>query len=239
MPNRKYPNRGQVFRGQPWQHFGVDVVIAERRPVLLEPEATQPCRNVHARLPNAVNAALSPYFNLSLRANPRAATLLRDATESRRASSRAKLLLAKPARQLPVDEAQPQPSREGRHPTPHSPYGENRSERREPRELRAHLGNRERFSDFLDGASRAGQPGADGGFGRLLANRRANVKLGADDDRPVVSGTLRAARSRCGTNWPALFRALCHPSSHPPSHPAKTRASPDGERGCRVVLSLS
>jgi len=71
MPNRKYPNRGQVFRGQPWQHFGVDVVIAERRLILFKPETAEPCRNVHARLPEAVNAALSPYFNLSLRENTR------------------------------------------------------------------------------------------------------------------------------------------------------------------------
>jgi hypothetical protein len=34
MPYRKYPNRCQVFRGQPWQHLGVDVVIAERRRAL-------------------------------------------------------------------------------------------------------------------------------------------------------------------------------------------------------------
>ena len=34
---RKYPNRCQVFRGQAWQHFGVDVVIAERWRVLFKP----------------------------------------------------------------------------------------------------------------------------------------------------------------------------------------------------------
>ena len=71
MPNRKYPNRGQVFRGQPWKHFGVDVVIAERRLVLLKPETAEPCRNVHARLPDAVNAALLPYPKLSLYTNTR------------------------------------------------------------------------------------------------------------------------------------------------------------------------
>ena len=37
MTYRKYPNRCQVFGGQPWQHFGVDVVIAKRRRVLFKP----------------------------------------------------------------------------------------------------------------------------------------------------------------------------------------------------------
>jgi len=37
MPYRTYPKCGQVFRGQPWQHVGVDVVIAERRRVLFKP----------------------------------------------------------------------------------------------------------------------------------------------------------------------------------------------------------
>jgi hypothetical protein len=48
------------------QNLPVDVVGAERRLVLVEPETPEPGRDVHARLPDAVNAALSPYFNLSL-----------------------------------------------------------------------------------------------------------------------------------------------------------------------------
>jgi hypothetical protein len=37
MPYRKYANGCQVFGGQPWQHFGIDVVIAERLLVLADP----------------------------------------------------------------------------------------------------------------------------------------------------------------------------------------------------------
>ena len=37
MPYRKYPNRRQVFRGQAWQHFGVNVVVAKGRGVLFQP----------------------------------------------------------------------------------------------------------------------------------------------------------------------------------------------------------
>jgi hypothetical protein len=44
----------QVFGGQLRQDRRVNGVVAKRRLVLLEPEVVEPCRNVHARLPDAV-----------------------------------------------------------------------------------------------------------------------------------------------------------------------------------------
>ena len=84
-----------------------------------QPEAAEPCRNVHARLPEAFNAAMSPYFNSSPCANtrwgllrPRASIRLgtptypRDPQIDRLAG--AKLLATAPASCL-VDQPQPQP----------------------------------------------------------------------------------------------------------------------------------
>jgi len=71
MADRHHADLPEILGRQAGQYPFVDLVGAERRLVLLEPETAEPCRNVHARLPDAVNAALSPYFNLSLCANTR------------------------------------------------------------------------------------------------------------------------------------------------------------------------
>src|SRR6516164_6856527 len=64
MADRHHAHLPEILGRQAGQYPFVDLVGAERRLVLLEPESAEPCRNVHARLPDAVNAALSPYFNL-------------------------------------------------------------------------------------------------------------------------------------------------------------------------------
>src|SRR5690348_1959805 len=48
----------EVLGGKLGQYSGVDRVIAKRLFVLLQPEAVEPRRDVHARLPDAVTAAL-------------------------------------------------------------------------------------------------------------------------------------------------------------------------------------
>jgi hypothetical protein len=60
----------QVLGRQGRQHGAVDVVVAEHRLVLLQPETVEPCRNVHALLPRRghCRAGLS-YPELSVRAN--------------------------------------------------------------------------------------------------------------------------------------------------------------------------
>src|SRR6516165_10654402 len=71
MADRHHADLPEILGREAGQHAFVDLVCAERRLVLLEPETAEPCRNVHARLPEAVNAALAPYFKLSLRENTR------------------------------------------------------------------------------------------------------------------------------------------------------------------------
>ena len=41
----------EIFHGQLGKYLGVDTVVAKRRLVLLQPQAPQPRRNVHAALP--------------------------------------------------------------------------------------------------------------------------------------------------------------------------------------------
>src|SRR6516162_8796854 len=69
MADRHYADLPEIVGRQAGQHPFVNLVCAKRRLVLLEPETTEPCRNVHARLPEAFNAALLPYPKLSLRTN--------------------------------------------------------------------------------------------------------------------------------------------------------------------------
>src|SRR5215831_11369422 len=69
MADRHHADLPEILGRQAGQHPFVDLVCAERRLVLLEPETAEPCRNVHARLLDAFNAALLPYPKLSLRTN--------------------------------------------------------------------------------------------------------------------------------------------------------------------------
>jgi hypothetical protein len=46
----------QIVGGQAGQQARIDLICAERRLVLRKPETAEPCRNVHARLPDAANA---------------------------------------------------------------------------------------------------------------------------------------------------------------------------------------
>src|SRR6516165_3537989 len=69
MADRHHADLPEILGRQAGQYPFADLVGAERRLVLLEPETAEPCRNVHARLSDAVNSALAPYFNLSLLAN--------------------------------------------------------------------------------------------------------------------------------------------------------------------------
>jgi hypothetical protein len=55
-------NRGdlevlEILGRQARQYSGVDIVLAEYRPRLLQPETMEPCSNVHAHHPEAVTAA--------------------------------------------------------------------------------------------------------------------------------------------------------------------------------------
>src|SRR5215467_6730280 len=58
MPDEADAEILQVVCGQLWQHCGVDRVVAKRLFVLLQPEVPEPRRNVHARPPDAVTAAV-------------------------------------------------------------------------------------------------------------------------------------------------------------------------------------
>ena len=58
MADQHHADLPKILRREAGQHLFVDLVCAKRRLVLLEPETTEPCRNVHARLPDAVNAAV-------------------------------------------------------------------------------------------------------------------------------------------------------------------------------------
>jgi hypothetical protein len=40
----------EILDGQFGKYLGVDTIVAKRRLVLLQPQAPQPCRNVHAAL---------------------------------------------------------------------------------------------------------------------------------------------------------------------------------------------
>src|SRR6516165_4805220 len=71
MANRHHADFPEILGREAGQHPFVDLVCAERRLVLLKPETAEPCRNIHARLPDAVNAALSVYFKLSPCTNTR------------------------------------------------------------------------------------------------------------------------------------------------------------------------
>ena len=70
MADRHHADLPEILGRQAGQHPFVDLVGAERRLVLLEPETAEPCRNVHARLPDAVTAFL-PYPKLSPCTNTR------------------------------------------------------------------------------------------------------------------------------------------------------------------------
>src|SRR6516164_4768213 len=52
MAYRHHADLPEILGRQAGQHPFVDLVGAERRLVLLEPETAEPCRNVHARLPD-------------------------------------------------------------------------------------------------------------------------------------------------------------------------------------------
>src|SRR5215831_6160430 len=41
----------EILSRQTRQHIAIDIIVAEDRLVLLEPEPVEPCRNIHARLP--------------------------------------------------------------------------------------------------------------------------------------------------------------------------------------------
>ena len=61
VTNRGDPERHQVLGRQLWKHLSFDVVVAESRRVLLQPEAPQPYRDVHAPPPNRQRGLLR-YF---------------------------------------------------------------------------------------------------------------------------------------------------------------------------------
>src|SRR6516225_3800449 len=69
MADKHHADLPEILGREAGQHLFVNLVCAKRRLVLLEPETTEPCRNVHARLPDAFNAALLPYPKLSLGTN--------------------------------------------------------------------------------------------------------------------------------------------------------------------------
>src|SRR5215469_15702767 len=58
MADQHHADLPKILRREAGQHLFVDLVCAKRLLVFLEPETTEPCRNVHARLPDAVNAAV-------------------------------------------------------------------------------------------------------------------------------------------------------------------------------------
>src|SRR5262249_25707201 len=51
VADRHHADLPEILGRQAGQYPFVDLVYAERRLVLLEPESMEPCRNVHARLP--------------------------------------------------------------------------------------------------------------------------------------------------------------------------------------------
>jgi hypothetical protein len=53
MADRSDAELAQIFARQPAQNLPVNVVVAERRPVLLEPEPTQPNRDIHFFCPGS------------------------------------------------------------------------------------------------------------------------------------------------------------------------------------------
>ena len=48
MPDRRNPEFAKIVGGQPQQHLAIDIVIAESRRVLFEPQLAQPRRDIHA-----------------------------------------------------------------------------------------------------------------------------------------------------------------------------------------------
>src|SRR4029077_19714441 len=59
----------EILCRQTRQHIAIDIIFAEDRFVLLEPEPVEPCRNVHVRLPaGANNPPRLPYRDRRLRA---------------------------------------------------------------------------------------------------------------------------------------------------------------------------
>jgi hypothetical protein len=48
MPNRGNPEFAQILGGQPQQHLGIDIVVAESRHITFKAQALQPRRYVHA-----------------------------------------------------------------------------------------------------------------------------------------------------------------------------------------------
>jgi len=81
MADQHHADLSEILGREAGQHLSVDLVCLKRRLVLLEPETTEPCRNVHARLPDAVNAAA-----IHLIANRRGARILRAVWQSPRSS---------------------------------------------------------------------------------------------------------------------------------------------------------
>ena len=60
MPDQIDAEIPQVLDRQAGQQARVDLIRTKRRRVLFEPEATEPCSNVHDRFPNAVKFSRPP-----------------------------------------------------------------------------------------------------------------------------------------------------------------------------------
>ena len=57
MADQHHADLPKILGREAGQHLFVDLVCAKRGLVLLKSETTEPCRNVHVRLPDAINAA--------------------------------------------------------------------------------------------------------------------------------------------------------------------------------------